>query len=61
MQGRSMRCRQFCAIAGHGCHYHEYLVSFVDYDVVHNEWLPAANLANAVDLLRAYQVEHGLH
>ena len=38
----------------------EYLVSFVGYDAAHNEWLPAANLTNTLDLLRAYQVAHGL-
>ena len=45
---------------GRGRHWREYLVSFVGYDAAHNEWLPAANLANASDLLRAYQVAHGL-
>ena len=45
---------------GHGRHRREYLVSFVGYDAAHNEWLPAANLANASDLLRAYQATHGL-
>ena len=38
----------------------EYLVSFVGYDAAHNEWLPAANLANASELLQAYQAAHGL-
>ena len=45
---------------GCGHHQREYLVSFVGYDKAHNEWLPAANPANALDLLRAYQVAHGL-
>ena len=45
---------------GHGHRQHEYLVSFVGYDVVQNEWLPAANLANASDLLQAHQAAHGL-
>ena len=45
---------------GHGRHWHEYLVSFVGYNAAHNEWLPAANLANASDLLWAYQAAHGL-
>ena len=38
----------------------EYLVSFVGYDSSHNEWLPAANLANASQLLNAYNRTHGL-
>ena len=38
----------------------EYLVSFVGYNAAHNDWLPATNLANASDLLRAYQAAHGL-
>ena len=45
---------------GRGRHWREYLISFVGYDVAHNEWLPAANLANASDLLWAYQTAHGL-
>ena len=45
---------------GCGCHWCEYLISFVGYDVAHNEWLPAANLANAWELLQAYQVAHSL-
>ena len=45
---------------GHGHHQREYLVSFVGCDVAHNEWLPVTNLANALDLLRAYQAAHGL-
>ena len=48
-----------CSV-GHGHHHYEYLVSLVGYDAAHNEWLPAANLANASDLLRAYQVANGL-
>ena len=38
----------------------EYLVSFVGYDSLHNEWLPAANLANAPRLLQAYNLAYGL-
>ena len=38
----------------------EYLVSFVGYDVSQNDWLPAANLANALDILYSYQNAHGL-
>ena len=45
---------------GRGGRQREYFVSFVGYDVAHNEWLPAANLANASDLIRAYQAAHGL-
>ena len=48
-----------CSV-GHGRRQHEYLVSFVGYNTAHNEWLPAANLANASDPLGAYQVAHGL-
>ena len=39
---------------GHGHYHHEYLISFVGYDVAHNEWLPTANLAHAPDRLQAY-------
>ena len=45
---------------GRGRRRREHLVSFVGYDVAHNEWLPAAHLANASDLLRVYQAAHGL-
>ena len=45
---------------GHSHCRREYLVSFVGYNVAHNEWLPAANLANALELLQAYQTAHGL-
>ena len=45
---------------GRGRRRREYLVSFVGYDVAHNEWLPAAHLANASDLLWACQAAHGL-
>ena len=38
----------------------EYLVSFVGYDVSQNDWLPAPNLANALDILCLYQNAHGL-
>ena len=38
----------------------KYLVSFVGYDNSHNEWLPAANLVNASELLTAYKIAHGL-
>ena len=40
--------------------YLEYLLSFVGYDAAHNEWLPAANLANAPYILHSYQTAHGL-
>ena len=40
--------------------YLEYLVSFVGYDTSHNEWLPAANLANAQDILHLHQNAHEL-
>ena len=46
---------------GRGHHRHEYIVFYVGFDAAHNEWLPAANLANALDLLRAYHAAHGLH
>ena len=39
----------------------EYLVSFVGYDASHNDWLPAANLANALDILLQYQTLYGLY
>ena len=44
------------------CTYLKYLVSFVGYDTSHshNEWLTAANLANALDILCSYQNVHGL-
>ena len=38
----------------------EYLVFFVGYDASHNEGLPAANLANVLDILRSYHTAHGL-
>ena len=38
----------------------EYLVSFVGYNASHDEWLPAANLANTPDILHSYQNAHGL-
>ena len=37
---------------GWWCNCIEYLVSFIGYDTSHNEWLLAANLANALDILR---------
>ena len=45
---------------GWRCTHLEYLVSFVGYNASHDEWLPAANLANALDILRSYQNPHGL-
>ena len=36
---------------GQQCNHIEYLVFFVGYDASHNEWLPAANLDNALDIL----------
>ena len=38
----------------------EYLMSFFSYDASYNEWLPAANLANARDIFRLYQNMHRL-
>ena len=48
-----------CSV-GRGRRWHEYLISFIGYNAAHNEWLPDANLANASDLLRAYQAAHSL-
>ena len=38
----------------------EYSVFFDGYDTSHNKWLPTANLANALDILRLNQNSHPL-